>query len=1551
MSELVSAKLILGPNRIVRLLSSKTRLELELSDADQNLFFELVNSYQKIVTHNSHVSVSLQDIGSQIYDWLDDKGLVIPLLESITSYGLLVSFGVEDPKLLYENLIYRLFLQVPWVLVHDRYQYWAVATDILFEPYVEVAGAEPSILNKSEYSTLLFMAAAPEGFDILAYEAEEQSILRTCKGLNIYVEETGTLSGLLEQIKRLNPGIVHISCHGKFLSDGRPYIVLEDEVGQPRFFDHEMLVNAIFSAAIDINLVFLSACSTDLSLHDLDIFTESYLHGVVALGIPATIGWAGPIQDEDASLFAAAFYKALSKGADLQLCVAQARRELFESNLSKANRNQNWHLARLFVHSQRCPATYIMSEVYTQHDIQKPHKTFLDARGARSPVASPEYFVGRRRQLQFCLREFDNQNTSGILIHGVGQQGKSSLAARLALRLSQDHEILVIYGVFTIQSFLDSLSKVYPSSFMDIYNDVVQHLKIYPDSFLHCLPQLLRPLPPILIIIDDLEQVLQAPSDWQLRPKLRDDLPEARLCLQALLSYFKKDRGSHKLIITSRYRFELTDQYANSLTKELAELSLSGLETYEAEKQIRSRMGGYVPPGFPIQRLIIASAQNPGILDLLIGLWQQGLTSKIALVQAEEALSQMELFLHGGKIPNQDDLQSYLEKIAVEALLEILTDEEKRWLQYSLLFRYYPIPESVFLHIGEAFQLTSYERIKDLGLWAQFTDPVNTQFRCLAVNAIVWPYVQQQGSLDYSDETLTIAEIATRVLKDTWPDVTKLPDVAAMQVAELALCSGDSQRLREAAFSGFMWLRERISYPESAAFGQAVLDQLSEDSRLETYPMLILEVGRVWRDAGEPDLARKLFEQAKDIFKGLEDKKSEAEAMGEVALILGQQGQPTEALKLFRTELAVYEQLDDVPARASTMGNIAWLLRNQGEPDQALELFHDALVIYQKLGNRRSEAITIGHIASIIHDQGRPHEALKMLQQQLVANDQLGNLRNKAITLGEMAKIHQNLGDISSALFCHQQQLNISKQLGHKSFEVLALGEIAGIHEKQGKVDEAKKLYQQALKVHESLGDKRNEAIGMGRMASLYAAQGKPRQALELFGQQLSVAQRLGDLHLQAANMSTSASILRDLSEFDKALQQLKQALDIYKKLHYLVEEANTLGSIARIKRDQGQNEEAIELHQQELELYKTLGYIEAEATAMGDLGHLLRDEGRLNEAQYYHQQAYDIYDTLHYELGKAVALGDIANILGDQGQYEQSIELHDQALQIYRSIGERRYEAVKLADIGRELYSKGDLSGALSLQEQSIKIFAELDDLHRKTLCLGEMARTLYDLGKFQEAINIHWQEIPFYESIDDTRSVGVTYFDIANIYSNQEDYVRALELYGQALSIFQNSGAQRLEAFTLNNIANIKRKQGNLREALTRHRSAMTICEALDDMRTIHVVHCDMAVCLFEMGEQEQAIANLKNSLSYFEGLENTRMMTIAARHLGYYFATLGQVDVAMSYYDKAWSLALQVGITHQIWDLGQEYGTWLLGLDSSDNRGQEILALAQRFVPETV
>ncbi len=161
------------------------------------------------------------------------------------------------------------------------------------------------------------------------------------------------------------------------------------------------------------------------------LVAHSLATALVAAGMPAVIGWDGSVGDQAATLFAERLYRGLASGADLAVAAGDARRVLLHAKDPRVR--ADWHLARVWLGPAGggpvVAGTRKRSLVTATHGT----KTFLD-RKHLVPVATAEMFVGRRTELQRALRALRAGERAGVLLHGQGRLGKSSLAARIADR-------------------------------------------------------------------------------------------------------------------------------------------------------------------------------------------------------------------------------------------------------------------------------------------------------------------------------------------------------------------------------------------------------------------------------------------------------------------------------------------------------------------------------------------------------------------------------------------------------------------------------------------------------------------------------------------------------------------------------------------------------------------------------------------------------------------------------------------------------------------------------------------------------------------------------------------------------------------------------------------------------------------------------------------------------------------------------------------------------------------------------------------------------------
>ena len=485
------------------------------------------------------------ELGRHLHDWLNGPEHFLRRLIEIVPAPVSLEFAVARQD---DTALGRAFLDAPWELLAVDGRHWALADDIVFCPLRRIGNAGPTPLPSPNRLSLVFMAAAPRGADTLAYEAEEAAILRATQSIEIdlVVEESGTLDRLSACVARERPDVVQISCHGTLIPD--PVLLFEDELGDEVRVKGGQLVSKF--AARPPQLLFLSACETAQA----DAVLDSLAPTLVRAGLPAVLGWAAPVFDVEATIFAAQLYARLAQGEELPQALAYTRLDLARSEhlpAATGGRSRNWHLARLYFSSRGCGALASADGPRKQIGRGQALKAFLDAKGRNVPVAGEREFVGRRREIQDILRAFRApaaERPAGVLIHGMGRQGKSSLAARIAQRLEPTHELVVLYGRYDAAAILSAVRERLATSVVsEICGRYLPQVERDPTQLLPALTELLegpcqqlrtdggkRIACPLLLVIDDFHKALEPhPNELhRLSPHLVEFDPCAPASLQ-----------------------------------------------------------------------------------------------------------------------------------------------------------------------------------------------------------------------------------------------------------------------------------------------------------------------------------------------------------------------------------------------------------------------------------------------------------------------------------------------------------------------------------------------------------------------------------------------------------------------------------------------------------------------------------------------------------------------------------------------------------------------------------------------------------------------------------------------------------------------------------------------------------------------------------------------------------------------------------------------------------------------------------------------------------
>lgn len=258
-----------------------------------------------------------------------------------------------------------------------------------------------------------------------------------------------------------------------------------------------------------------------------------------------------------------------------------------------------------------------------------------------------------------------------------------------------------------------------------------------------------------------------------------------------------------------------------------------------------------------------------------------------------------------------------------------------------------------------------------------------------------------------------------------------------------------------------------------------------------------------------PAMARRAYEEAREIARRLGDKAREARAAGELGIIAFMEGDTGQSLELLAGALKTSIELKDVGAHIrylNLMGNGLTLF---GRPEDAIRYYDRALQLVRSTPELDTSAMAIAGKARALVALGKRAEAEKLFQETLerarrrdrrglaasvltelgkLANDagqpkRAADFYQEAVTLAEagdfhrlvatasfgLAKLYRSLGDLEKAEESAAKGVEASRQAG-ETFELPErLGLLARLRADRGKIEDADRLYEQAEDVIEGL--------------------------------------------------------------------------------------------------------------------------------------------------------------------------------------------------------------------------------------------------------------------------------------------------------------------------------------------------------------------------------------------------------------------------------------------------------------------------------------------------
>lgn len=1152
---------------------------------------------------------------------------------------------------------------------------------------------------------LLFMACSAVNTESeLNFEKEEEAIFHITEQLAIDmdVEDSGTLSGLGKQLKQKRYDVVHLSGRANIDESGYPYFVMEDEIGN----EHRISPDELWKKALIKNpphLLFLSGGRTGEAADTHDTSTksvigtkESFARFLIETGqVPAVLGWGGPVNDKQSTLATGIIYRDLSRGKSILDAARRARFELIKN--FKTVDEPAWPLLRLF------SGDSTMNALVKKEQLRRPQPRRLKhnyLKNSRVRVLI-EGFVGRRRQLQQCLRVLQpGSPKTGVVLLGTGGLGKSCLAGKICERF-RDHTLIIVHGklnAITLKRALkDAFIFTQDHKSLEILaqqTEMTDKLKYFCSTHFKEKKHLL--------LLDDFEQNLHDADKGRPGPVI----PEAANILNTLISFLPTRGQMTQLIITCRYPFFLDEENGGVLEERLEKVWLTGFHESEQRKKLQEldHILNYKNPTYT-RRLLAAGCGNPRLME-----WMNTLVGRMATAE-------IPLLLEAVKGKKEDFIRVHV----LRELLQKGGETFTRFLRWLSIFRR-SVPGEAVVMVVEKAGLNGWQELLRTGMHLSLIeyDQVNRSY-------LVTPLLREE-LLKNANELKTYHKAALVFYRKICGGENEGDPILTEEWVYHALGSGEENEAADQGGRLVNIFRENLAFEESLRVGNWVFAEKKFEYSTSDDAFLLNEFATTLYDIGDYQTAITYYEKALAI-----DRKLHGEMHPDVAARLLNIGTVWETLAVPKNAVEYYDQALSIDRMlygemhsniAEDLNSLGSAWNDLGDHNKAIEYCKQALAINRAVHGEEHQNVAedLNNIGDSLMSLGKYREAVQYYEKALSINMSVYGEEhpNTARDLNRLGRVRSQLGEHRKAIDYWKLALSIDETVYETAHPNIAedLNNLGVGFELMGEYRTALFYYEKAMNIFKELhGEKHpNVASALHNLGTVWDHLGKHGKAIDYFKQALTMTKTLyGERHPNAAIVLNMLGASYDnVGKHREAIEYFQEALSIIREVYGdgHPEVAVSLNNLGLAWYTLGKSKQAIENFEGALVIDRAVygnkhSNVAIELANLGLAWDALGDHGK---AVDYYRQALSINRA---EFGEGhprqvLNLYNIGNASASLGYYRQAIDYYRQALEIaQKSYTDGHYITAHIfKNLGTVHFNIKQMEPAKEYFEQAYRIF-----------------------------------------------------------------------------------------------------------------------------------------------------------------------------------------------------------------------------------------------------
>jgi tetratricopeptide (TPR) repeat protein len=310
-------------------------------------------------------------------------------------------------------------------------------------------------------------------------------------------------------------------------------------------------------------------------------------------------------------------------------------------------------------------------------------------------------------------------------------------------------------------------------------------------------------------------------------------------------------------------------------------------------------------------------------------------------------------------------------------------------------------------------------------------------------------------------------------------------------------------------------------------------------------------IGRLHRENGRLDLAKKHLDAALALFEDARDERGIASTVDDIGKLHWLRGDYEKALEFTQRGLSMRRRLGDRRSIALSLNNLGLVYQDSGQFKLALDAFEQALRIRREIGDLVGVCMTLNNLGTVAQDQRDDGRALALFREALEVAKETGDKGRLALVLSNIGEAETRLGDLRPAIAHLSEASEIATELGDKMGLAEAQRGLGKAYIAAKDPKNARDHIEKAVALFREIQSKVQLGVALRSLGELRAMEGAPAELLEARGhllQSIWIFEEIGNDVELARSARVYARVLTRAPEYQTDPKVVEEARDFEKR-------------------------------------------------------------------------------------------------------------------------------------------------------------------------------------------------------------------------------------------------------------------------------------------------------------------------------------------------------------------------------------------------------------------